>query len=272
MSLGIALGGGGIKGLAHLGLLHLLDKHEIQPSKLAGTSMGSIIAALYASGLSASDIEQRIKAHLIYKKDPLSEIYKKRAKLFSWLKFFALEKTQGGIIAVDGLFKYLFDELEGLTFSDLKIPLTIVATDFYTGKEYIFEDGEIVKALKASIAVPAIFAPQKLGDKMLVDGGLVNNVPVKHIQECKTRIASDVICLPRPGKKLGTTELLNGALNIMLKNMTETELERYPCNLILNPDVLSIGAFDIGKIDAAIEQGHVEAKAKQHDILNAIKS
>jgi NTE family protein len=267
--LGIALSGGGIKGLAHLGVLKTLDTHQIKPNKLAGTSMGAIIAALYASGLSAQDIEQRIKEHLIYKQDPLKEIYKKRDKLFKWLKFFSLEKTRGGIIAVDGLFKHLFEEISELEFSDLDIPLAIVATDFYSGEEYVFENGNVVDALKASIAVPGIFAPQKHDGRTLVDGGLVNNLPSKQIQDCELRIGSDVICYPEQKQTLRTSKLLNGSLNIMLKNMTKLTLERYPCDLVLNPDVFDIGAFDIGKIDQAISLGHVEAE-KRHDEIAKI--
>ena len=121
-NLGIALGGGGIRGLAHIPILKVLDEAGVRPARIAGTSMGAVIGALYATGMTADAIEERVRKHIVLKRDNLKSIIKKRKQLINWIRVFGPEKDRGGLVDADGLFQHLFDELLDLTFEKLPTP------------------------------------------------------------------------------------------------------------------------------------------------------
>ncbi len=260
VSFGLALSGGGVKGLAHIGLLKAIDTLGLTPSYISGTSMGAIIGALYASGLKADEIENRVRQHIVEKGSKAKQIYKNRKNLLKWSRVFSFEKQSGGFFAADGLFEHLFSELVDLDFADLNIPFSAVATNFYTGAEVELKSGEVLPAVKASMAVPGVFAPVKIRDATLIDGGLVNNLPVKQIQHCKTRIASDVITLPKieESSKLQTPKVkrvLTGSLSIMIHNASQTQLEKYPCSFLHEVNTNSVDTFDFFKIEESLNLG-----------------
>jgi len=105
--IGVALSGGGVKGLAHIGLLKKLDALQIKPDFIAGTSMGAIIGALYATGMSGQDIEDRVREHIVVKGTKPKQIYRNRKNLIKWAKIFSFSKQRGGFFAADGLFEQL---------------------------------------------------------------------------------------------------------------------------------------------------------------------
>ncbi len=131
---GLALGGGGVRGLAHISYLEVLDECGIRPAVVAGTSMGAIIGALYASGKTGKEIRGIIENHMITGEDGLKEIFEKRGSLFKWLKAVRLSWKGTGLLRADGLVHDLIDEIKAKTFEELKIPLHVVATNFYTGE------------------------------------------------------------------------------------------------------------------------------------------
>ena len=265
-SFGLTLGGGAVKGLAHIGLLKLIDKHGLTPAHISGTSMGAIIGALYAHGISGQEIETRIREHIIGPKDKFKHVFRRRKKLIKWLKVFGLEKSRGGLITADGLFTYLFDELIGLDFEDLDIKFSVSTTQFYSGKELIIDSGDLLPAVQASMAVPGVFAPVTVGSNVLVDGGLVNNLPCSHIQNCELKIASDVISLPSKDT-LKTLDVVNGAINIMIVNTTEQIMKAYPVDLINKVDLQDIEAFDFHRIDDVLKIGDQAAADIEKSLL-----
>ena len=123
MKIGLALGGGGVRGLAHIPILEALDDFGIRPSIIAGTSMGAIIGALYASGMSGKEIRERISKHLIRKDDTWRDIIAKKGHLLKWVTAFSVEFPRGGFINTQGFFEYLFTEIKKRTFEELEIPL-----------------------------------------------------------------------------------------------------------------------------------------------------
>ncbi|MCX6796247.1 MAG: patatin-like phospholipase family protein, partial [Candidatus Falkowbacteria bacterium] len=157
---GLALGSGGVRGLAHIGVLRALIKNNIPIDYIAGCSVGAFIGSYYAL---YQDLDKLIRTTLDNKREKLAAL---------------LEPTwRGGIIKgekVFELFKKYFGEAE---FKDTKIPLRIVATDLASGEREVFSQGKIVDAVRASTAVPYVFAPFIQGDKILVDGGISNPVP-----------------------------------------------------------------------------------------------
>lgn len=268
-NIGLALGGGAVKGLAHIGLLKLIDKHGLTPSHISGTSMGAIIGALYAAGLSGLEIETRVREHLIGSSESPANIYKTGNKLVRWAKIFRYEKGPGGLVTADGLFTHLFSELKGIDFNDLKHTFTCSATNFTSGNEVVLNRGKVLQAVQASMAVPGVFAPIYVNiddvERCLVDGGLVNNVPTSHIQQCNFKIASDVISLSK-NEHPKTLEAINGAVNIMVHQATKMALAEYPVDIVHTVDTNGIEAFDFHRMDEALALGD-KAASKLEPLL-----
>lgn len=263
-NLGIALGGGGIRGLAHIPILSVLDDLDMLPTHIAGTSMGAIVGALYAAGMSAEEIEQRVREHIVLKRDSLKSIIKKRKQLINWVRVFGPEKDRGGLVDADGLFQYLFDELLGLSFEDLQIPFLAVTTDYYSAEPVIFREGPLLPAVLASMSVPGVFAPQVVDGKTLVDGGLVNNLPYDYIQnDVDLCIAVELTNLPEPRRDHRlprTLDVATGAIDIMQVAALREKLETNPPDILVQPVLENVGIFDFHKIEYVLAQGTHAAK------------
>ena len=258
--IGLALGGGGVKGLAHIALLKRLDEKGLRPTRIAGTSMGAIIGALYAAGISGQEIENRVRDHIIHRGDKLKDIYRKRSNLFRWATVFSFGKSRGGFFAADGLFRHLFSELVDLDFKDLQCPFSAIACDFHSGEEVVIEHGKVIDAIRASMAVPGIFIPQRIDGKLLVDGGLVNNLPCDHIlADTDFRIACDVISLVKEAEP-SAMQALSGALSIMLLKSTQATLASATPDLLLKVDTDGIEAFDFHKIEDVLARGEMSVR------------
>jgi len=161
---GLALGGGSMRGLANVGVLKVLEKNHIPIHYISGTSAGSIAAAFWASGKSAAEIEEI-------------------ALNIDWLKVAQPSFNLNGFLNPDKLKKYLEQQLAVKYFKETKIPLSISSSDLLSGKEYVFEKPheEIALAVTASCSIPGVFAPTKYQGHYLVDGCLVNNVPLSNL-------------------------------------------------------------------------------------------
>lgn len=172
--IGIALGGGACLGFAHIGVLEVLEKNGIKPDFIAGTSMGSVIGGLYASGLSTEKMVELLQKFDI--------------KKLTTLNFFNMLKS--GIFITDKMSSY-FEKLAGVKHvQETKIPFCCTSVDLCTGHPYNIKTGRFGTALMASTAIPGLFKPVKLGNKLLVDGGVLNNVP---FDVCKKMGADFVI-------------------------------------------------------------------------------
>jgi NTE family protein len=268
----LVLGGGGVKGLAHIALLKRLDALKAKPSFIVGTSMGAIIGGLYAAGVSGEEIEARVRAHIINPGEKVNDIFKKHKALFKWAKVFSFEKSRGGFLAAEGLFEHLFSEIVDMTFNDLETPFMAVATNYFSGDAIGLADGELLPAIKASMAVPGVFAPVKLGGTLLVDGGLVNNLPCDFAAERGMKIiASDVIGLPE-AQDPNTLQIMSGALHIMLEARTQERLKKYPVDYLFKPNTLGIDAFDFIKIASVLQCGDTAAKVASEDLESILIS
>jgi NTE family protein len=250
--IGLTLGGGGVRGLAHVAVLEVLDELGCKPCVISGTSMGAVIGALYASGMSGKTIKERIKKHVILKSDAWPDVLKKKGELLKWLDAFVFEFGRGGLVNTDKFLNYLFAEIGENTFEKLDIPLIVVATDFWGAEEVVFEKGELIPAIKASMAVPGIFAPISIGDKSLVDGGVVNLVPYDHILDrCDLSIVVNVAKARTPGKSEPPTvlESILGTFEIMqMAALTEKMKHRKP-DIYIHPEISDVRMFDFNKVE-----------------------
>lgn len=172
--IGLALGGGGARGLAHIGVLKVLEREGFPVDLLAGASMGGVIAAGYAAGLDAAALEEEA------------------LRMGRWRNLLPLvDRSLPGLGLVKGarVREYFMQQLGEKTFADLRVPLALVAVDLLTGEEVILNRGLVANAVRSTVSLPGILAPVRLGDRLLVDGGLLNNVPADMVR----RMGADVV-------------------------------------------------------------------------------
>ncbi|MCA1790474.1 MAG: patatin-like phospholipase family protein, partial [Thioalkalivibrio sp.] len=169
-SIGLALGSGGAIGLAHIAMLQVFDDLAIKPKRIAGTSIGAIIGALYASGLSAIEIRDIFDDFAGSSLDVLSELMGDEIDL-ELGDLLQVDISSGGLLDPSGFLRFLGSKTNATTFADLDIPLSVVATDYWTGETVVLESGDLFEAIRASMAVPGLFAPLQHEDRLLIDGG-----------------------------------------------------------------------------------------------------
>lgn len=235
--LGLALGGGGARGLAHVGVLKVLEREGLAPDVIAGTSMGGLIGGAYAAGFSAAAIEREVlefarTSRLIRLADRVPSL---RA-LFSGRRFESyLAETLGA----------------DLTFADLRRRLAVSTVDLNTGREHVIREGPLVPALRATISIPGVFAPVERDGRRLVDGGILNNVPADHARALGADVVLAVDVLPHfpgdvpsaaaaatplelPLAPVGLRDVWEAAF-VAVAALTEANLARAQPDLILRP-------------------------------------
>jgi NTE family protein len=184
--IGYALGGGAARGLSHIGVLKVFEEHSIFPNIITGTSMGALIGALYAGGINVDDIERLAKRLGLGRLALMADVT---------LPF-------SGLIGGRRVTSLLKSILGDLTFSQLKYDFACVATDINTGEQVILREGSLTEAVRASISLPGIFTPVKIKGRYLVDGGLVNEVPVSVCREMGADYVIGVNVIPGPSRMM----------------------------------------------------------------------
>lgn len=248
--IGLALGGGGARGFVHIPVLQTLDDLGVKPAHISGTSMGAIIGAIYASGTSPQAIREIVDSMIIYKGEGFKEILQKRG-LRKWFElidpnFF----KKGGVIKGNKIVEFLREIIGVDTFEELQIPLSIVATDFHTGEEVVFDSGPLMPAIRASMSLPGLFEPVKHEGRMLIDGGTVNPVPHGLLLDTDFVIAVDVSDLPQTnGQMPSMTDALMGAVEIMGRQLGDNRRAAYPPDIFLRPDFDGVEMTDFHRAE-----------------------
>ncbi len=285
---GVVLSGGGAKGMAHIGVLKVLERAGIPVDVITGTSMGSIIGGLYAIGYNANSLDSVVRkqdwSYVITDKEDLrhqslSDRRRQYTYVFSTgLSFNKKKGRDGGIIKGKNLSE-LFGQLctgytDSLDFSkDLKIPFACVATDIVENVEVDFHSGRLPQAMRASMAIPAAFAPVRLGDMVLVDGGLKNNYPADLAKEMGADIIIGVT-VQGDAKKAdeikGTMGVLSQIVDVNCKNKLEENLAITDLHMQVNTSGYNTASFSAVAIDTLIHRGEEEAM-RHIDELKALK-
>lgn len=286
---GVVLSGGGAKGMAHIGVLKVLERAGIPVDVITGTSMGSIIGGLYAIGYNANSLDSVVRkqdwSYVITDKEDLrNQSLNDRSKQYTYvfstgLSFSKKNKSsEGGIIKGKNLAE-LFGQLctgytDSLDFSkDLKIPFACVATNIIDNSEVDFHSGRLPQAMRASMAIPAAFAPVRLGDMVLVDGGLKNNYPADIAREMGADIIIGVTVQGEAKKAediKGTLGILSQIVDVNCKNKVEENLAITDLHLQVNTSGYNTASFSSVAIDTLVRRG--EEEAMQHwDELMALK-
>jgi NTE family protein len=194
-SIALALGGGGARGLAHIPILEAFDELGLKPKIMAGTSIGAIFAAAYASGLTGKQIRAHTQEVLRNRLDLVRDLYAARVR--STRRIWNMFPSSSALLGAERLLDVILPQRVGRDFAHLAIPLKIVASDFYAQEPAILNSGPLRPAIAASIALPVIFEPVMLGGRVLIDGGLVNPLPFDLLcGEADLTVAIDVSGTP----------------------------------------------------------------------------
>jgi len=274
MKIGVALGGGGVRGMAHVLALEAIDAAGVTPAALAGTSMGAIVGALYASGRSGKDIRELAERHVVSRDDGLKEILQKRANLIKWLAIVRPAWKGTGLLRADGFLHYLLDEIQVTAFEDLKIPLRVMATDYVRGDPVVLEAGELLPALRASMSIPGVFVPVEYEGRILVDGGVTNNLPYDQLpRDCDKTIAIDVA----PTRDATVSEPPNaieavlGMFDILIDQATKRMMREKEPSIYVRPELVGVPILDFERIEQVWEQARPvmdELPAKLRTLLS----
>ncbi len=221
--IGLALGSGAYRGFAHIGVIKSLEKNNIPIDYLSGASVGAWVAAYYARFKETKTLQSDL---INNQKENMSLLFD-----FAWNK---------GLIKGEKFLFYLNKKLQNCSFSELKIPLGIVSTDLKTGKSYVFKQGRVASAIRASCAVPLVFKVVEYKGKLLVDGGLSNPVPVSVIKEMGADIVIGVNLYNQQefiNKKYSESNIVVRSTMIMLSNLAKETIKL--SDIIIEPDLSS---------------------------------
>jgi NTE family protein len=254
--IGLALGGGGARGLAHVPMLEVLDELELRPDYIAGTSIGAVMGVLYASGMTGRQI------HALIDRLTVSDDESWLGSLFDedigrWWDWIDLRLGRGGLVDSDRFMAFLAEQIGVARFDQLQIPLEVVATEFWDRRQVVFERGELAPAIQASIAIPGLFNPVRHDGRVLVDGGLVNPVPFDLLLEkCDTVIAIDVLGerTPTPDKTPGYFENLFNTIQISQTAILREKMRRQPPDIYIRPELEDIRVLEFNRVDEIYAQ------------------
>jgi NTE family protein len=255
LRIGLALGGGGARGLAHIPMLEVFDDLGITPTVIAGCSMGAVVGACYAAGMSGAELRTHAQKLLSNRVEFLRYVFGSRqTKLLDVLSLKSLLSVhlEGQKLVDLALPDHLPQSFEGT-----RIPLKIIATDFELMQEVVFTKGSLVQAAGASIAIPGLISAPLINGRVHVDGGVVNPVPFDHVREGnEIVVAIDVTGKPKPLKSTNVSnmELAIGSLLIMFNQLAETRRAVSPPDIYIKPAVDNFGAGDFFKIKDMLKQ------------------
>ncbi len=253
--IGLALGGGGARGLAHIHVLETLDELGIRPVAISGTSVGSVLGALYASGLSGKEIRDLVDRLLLRKIEKFSDVFT-QGDFFKSVGLIDPAFQKGALLKGERFVRFLSDSMNCSAFEELEIPLSISTTDYCSGAEVVFRSGDLLSAVRASMAIPGVFSPVKRDGKLLVDGGLVNPLPYNLLpKKCDLIIAADACgSLERPFKKPDFFDATLGSFDIMQSSLIAEQIRRDPPDIYLKPDLRGIRILEFKKAGQIFEQ------------------
>jgi NTE family protein len=274
--LALVLSGGGARGIAHIGVIEELERQGFKIKSISGTSMGALVGGVYAVG------KMQEYKNWIYTLDKL-DVFK--------LVDFTFSKQ--GLIKGDRVLNKMKEFIPDINIEDLKIFYAATATDISSREEVVFTKGSLYEAIRASISIPTVFTPVKTENSILVDGGVINNIPVNHVKRTKDDILIAVhvnadIPVYKPispkneidkkqslylkrikefqsklyknltmgkGDEMGYFNLINKTINLLIHQISKMTIEKYPPDILVNISRNSCGTFDFYKAEELVEIG-----------------
>ncbi|HEY4191893.1 MAG TPA: patatin-like phospholipase family protein [Mesorhizobium sp.] len=265
---GIAFGGGGARGLAHIHVIEALDELGIRPVAVAGSSIGAIMGAGMAAGISGKDIHEHSRSILTRRAQVATRMWRARPGTFA-------EMMEGGFrvsqFNIERILKAFLPDDVPETFAELKIPLKVTATDFFGHQLAVLSEGKLHSALAASAAIPAVFRPVMRDGRMLIDGGIYNPVPFDLIEhDADIVIAVDVVGAPTDAERKNptTVDLMFGATQLMMQSIITNKLKRCRPDILIRPPVSRFRVLDFMKVDAVM----AETASVKDEVKRAIEA
>lgn len=252
--IGLALGGGAARGFAHVGVIQVLEEAGLKPALVVGTSAGSLVAALYASGRNGQQL-QAVAMNM------------DEAAFADW----TLPIFSRGVLRGEALARYVNAQVANRLIENMPLPLGIVATDLQSGQGILFRRGDTGTAVRASSAVPAVFLPVRISGREYVDGGLVSPVPVRYAREMGAEfvVAVDISSAPEGNPSADPLQILLQTFAIMGKSINSWELK--DADLVVRPALTGMGSGDFTGKKRAIDAGRAAMQAAMPQLKAAIE-
>ncbi|NLV19339.1 MAG: patatin-like phospholipase family protein [Bacteroidetes bacterium] len=242
---GLALGGGAVLGAAHVGTVRAIEELNIRIHYIAGTSIGAFVAAFYAFGKNWKELE-------------------KIASVMNWLDITGISLSRYGLLSNEKLGDMVIEQIGDKNIEDSEIPLAMVATDITTGEKVILKKGSVAQAVRASTCIPGIFMPVEIDGQMLVDGGVVENVPVNTVKEMGAEyvIGVDLNAKYSYEKPDNILDVILNSFNFLM--LQSDKLQTDNADLLIKPDLSSFNRSDTDQVDELMKKGY-------EDSINVLK-
>ncbi len=265
VKVGLALSGGGARAMAHIGVIKVLEKHDIAISFISGASAGAMVGGMYASGTPIQTIEDTVT----------------KMKNRDIARLIDPGRPSVGFLKGDKLMKFISKLVTEKTIENFKIPFAAIATDILTGDEIVFDKGDPITAIRASISFPGIFTPVKYKNTFLVDGGVVNPLPVDVVKEMGADVIIGVNVLGEPEAKVDEKKqtivlqkVLSNTIRILEKQVVDLRFQKVKDKnmIILRPNVNTISTFTVSvkSLVQAIKEGEKITNEKIDEILKMV--
>jgi len=255
-SIGIAFGAGGARGIAYLLMIEALDELGVKPSIISGSSIGAVVGAFYAAGFSAKEMKGILNQLINPKSDSVFDFLLK-SDIVKMFTMFDPQFIRSGFIKGEKFQNYMKSHLQVSRFEELKIPLKIVATDYWKKEAVIFEKGDLIQPIKASYSLPGLFTPVKIKNKILIDGGAVNPLPFDLIMDkCDITIAIDVTAFKAQNESEipPTFDSVFTTYQTMQNSIIKERLKFLRPDIYIRPEIFDVRVFDFVKADLIFKQ------------------
>ncbi|MFN2396703.1 MAG: patatin-like phospholipase family protein [Bacteroidales bacterium] len=239
--IGLALGGGAVLGAAHIGVIRALEEMDVEISYVTGTSIGAFVGALYAFGYKSKDIEEI-------------------ALKLNWMDISGLALFESGLLSNAKLGELLGENLGEKKIEDADIPLAVIATDIVNGDKVVLDNGPVAQAVMASTCIPGVFGPIEFDGKLLVDGGIIENIPIDTVKNMGAdyTIGVDLNAKKAYLKPESIIDVIINSFHFILKAAAKYQTE--DADLLITPDLSKFNMVSTDQIKDLIEQGYKDAK------------
>ena len=270
--IGLALGGGGARGLAHIPVLEAFDELGLRPVHVVGTSIGAIVGAAYCSGVPAADLREYVLTLFRHRGEVLARLWKLRRERFTDL----LTPALGNPVQLNArkLIDLFLPDGVAKDFDDLEIPLTAVATDFYSARAVGLSSGDLRLAVAASMAIPMMFRPVVIDGRVMIDGGVTEPLPFGFVPKGVDLIAAvDVVNMPKgdAGRVPRPYESIFGATQILMQSVIAEQLEHNRPDIVIRPNINVFRVLDFLKARAIVKAAEPAKDEMKRAIEKALR-
>lgn len=253
--IGLALGAGGARGLAHITILQAFEELGVQPSIISGTSIGAVIGVAFASGLSTAEMREAVEE--LRAAQPGKFWHIESAELKVAIALLDPTTETGGLIKGEKFIRFLESKIQATRFEDLKIPLRVVATNYWKKEQVVLSKGGLWPAVRSSYSMPGLFMPVKIGKEIFVDGGLMNPLPYDVVQpHCDITVAIDVSAVRTNGKNEvpHAYDVLFSAFQMMQNSIVREKLQKAKPDILIKTDIKNVRSLEFNLADSIYEQ------------------